>query len=63
MDNFFKYLGSPISWWSKKLPVVALSTYEVEYIASVLSACQAVLFGEFVVRSEDYGKQTCEVND
>lgn len=39
---FFKYLGCPISWCSKKQPVVALSTCEPEYIASVLSVCQVV---------------------
>ncbi|XP_050908478.1 uncharacterized protein LOC127122131 [Lathyrus oleraceus] len=36
------YLGGPISWCSKKQQVVALSTCETEYIACVLSACQAV---------------------
>ncbi|XP_050885332.1 uncharacterized mitochondrial protein AtMg00810-like [Lathyrus oleraceus] len=39
---FFKYLGGPISWCSKKQLVVALSTCEAEYIAGALSACQAV---------------------
>lgn len=38
----FKYLGSLISWCSKKQPVVSLLTYEAEYIASALSACQAI---------------------
>ncbi|XP_050898016.1 secreted RxLR effector protein 161-like [Lathyrus oleraceus] len=37
----FKYLGGPISWCSKKKPVIALSTYEVEYIAGALTTCQA----------------------
>lgn len=36
------YLGAPISWFSKKQPMVALSTYEAEYIVGALSAYQAV---------------------
>ncbi|XP_058776281.1 secreted RxLR effector protein 161-like [Vicia villosa] len=44
---FFKYLRSLISWFSKKQPVVALSTCEVEYIAG----------------SEDQGDEACEVDD
>ena len=38
----FKFLGGPISWCSKKQPVVALSTCEAEYIAGAVTACQAV---------------------
>ncbi|KAK2439768.1 hypothetical protein QL285_011252 [Trifolium repens] len=38
----FKFLRGPISWCSKKQPVVALSTCEAEYIAGALTACQAV---------------------
>lgn len=38
----FMYLGAPISWCSKKQPMVALSTCWAEYIADALSACQAV---------------------
>lgn len=38
----FMYLGVSISWCSKKQLVVALSTCETEYIASALSAYQAV---------------------
>lgn len=38
----FKLLGSPISWCSKKKPVIALSTCEAEYIACDVAACQAV---------------------
>ncbi|XP_058747163.1 secreted RxLR effector protein 161-like [Vicia villosa] len=39
---FFKYLGSLISWCSKKQHVFVLSTCEVEYIAGALCPCQAV---------------------
>ena len=39
---FLKYLGSHISWFSKKQTLVALSTFEAEYIASALSVCQAI---------------------
>lgn len=39
---FFKYLGAPISWCSKKQPIVALLTCEAEYNVGVLSMCQAV---------------------
>ncbi|XP_050918394.1 secreted RxLR effector protein 161-like [Lathyrus oleraceus] len=39
---FFKYLGDPISWFSKKQLVVALTTYEAAYIVGALSVCQAI---------------------
>ncbi|GAU20588.1 hypothetical protein TSUD_297610 [Trifolium subterraneum] len=39
----FLYGGAPISWCSRKEPVVALSTCEAEYIAASLSACQVIL--------------------
>lgn len=39
---FFKYLRGPVSWFSKKQLVVALSTCEVECIVCDLSACQAI---------------------
>jgi hypothetical protein len=35
----FKFLGSHISWCSKKQPIVALSTCEVKYIIGVVTAC------------------------
>ncbi|PNX97389.1 cationic amino acid transporter 1-like protein [Trifolium pratense] len=38
----FFYGGAPISWCSKKEPVVALSSCEAEYIAASLSTCQAI---------------------
>jgi hypothetical protein len=38
----FKFLNAPISWCAKKQLVVALSTYESEYIAEWMAACQAV---------------------
>ena len=37
------FLGSaPISWLSLKQKVVALSTYEAEYVATATTACQAM---------------------
>ena len=41
-EYLFKFLGGVISWCSKKQPVVALSTYEAEYIVGALTACQVV---------------------
>lgn len=38
----FFYGRSPISWGSKKEPIVALSSCESEYVAAAMSACQAV---------------------
>lgn len=38
----FLYVEAPISWCSKKEPVVALSSCEAKYIATILCACQAV---------------------
>lgn len=38
----FKFLNAPISWCSKKQPVVALSSCEAEYIAVSYAACQAL---------------------
>ncbi|RDX90264.1 hypothetical protein CR513_27891, partial [Mucuna pruriens] len=41
LQNIFFYEGAPISWSSTKEPVVALSSYEAEYIAAYETACQA----------------------
>ncbi|MCH82412.1 gag-pol polyprotein [Trifolium medium] len=38
----FKFLNAPISWCSKKQPVVALSSCEAEYIAYAFAACQGI---------------------
>jgi len=39
---FFKVSSAPISWCSRKQPVVALSSCEAEYIAGSYAACQAI---------------------
>ncbi|GAU50483.1 hypothetical protein TSUD_409690 [Trifolium subterraneum] len=38
----FKFLHAPISWCSKKQPVIALSSCEAEYIACDFAACQGI---------------------
>ncbi|GAU36409.1 hypothetical protein TSUD_38770 [Trifolium subterraneum] len=38
----FKFLDAPISWYSKKQPVIALSSCEAEYIACAFAACQGI---------------------
>ncbi|GAU42845.1 hypothetical protein TSUD_387380 [Trifolium subterraneum] len=38
----FKFLHAPISWCSKKQPVIALSSCEAEYIACAFAACQGI---------------------
>ncbi|PNX70374.1 cationic amino acid transporter 1-like protein, partial [Trifolium pratense] len=45
----FLYGGAPISWCSRKEPVVALSTCEAEYIAASLSACQGVWLSNLII--------------
>ncbi|BAT81652.1 hypothetical protein VIGAN_03143300 [Vigna angularis var. angularis] len=42
----FMLNGSPISWCSKKQPVVALSSCEAEYIAGSYVACQGIWLEE-----------------
>ncbi|XP_050914873.1 secreted RxLR effector protein 161-like [Lathyrus oleraceus] len=44
----FKFQGAPISWISKKKPIVALSSCEAEYIAICSTTCQAAWI-EFVL--------------
>ncbi|XP_052730535.1 secreted RxLR effector protein 161-like [Vigna angularis] len=45
-DYMFMLNGSPISWCSKKQPMVALSSCEAEYIAGSYVACQGVWLEE-----------------
>ncbi|GAU41877.1 hypothetical protein TSUD_367420 [Trifolium subterraneum] len=44
----FLYGGAPISWCSRKEPVVALSTCEAEYIVTSLSVCQGVWLSNLI---------------
>ena len=42
-SGYVFHMGSgAISWASKKQPIVALSTAEVEYVAAIAATCQAV---------------------
>ena len=45
---FFKYLGSLISWCSKKQLVVALSTCKAKYNGGALTMCQVVWLTNFL---------------
>ncbi|XP_045810820.1 uncharacterized mitochondrial protein AtMg00810-like [Trifolium pratense] len=53
----FFYGGSPISWYSKKEPVVALSSCEAEYIAASLNTCQAIWLKNLI---EEISQDRCE---
>ncbi|PNX79093.1 putative copia-type polyprotein [Trifolium pratense] len=53
----FFYGGAPISWCSKKEPVVALSSCEAEYIAASLSTCQAIWLKNLI---EEISQDKCE---
>ena len=44
----FKLFDAPISWCSKKQPVVALSSCEAEYIVGAFVACQAIWIDSLV---------------
>ncbi|PNX91006.1 hypothetical protein L195_g047135, partial [Trifolium pratense] len=50
MDRGYIFLvgEAPISWCSRKGPVLALSTCEAEYIVASLSACQAVWLSNLI---------------
>jgi hypothetical protein len=53
----FYYGEAPISWCSKKEPVVALSSCEAEYIAASLSTCQAIWLKNLV---EEISQEKCD---
>ncbi|CAJ2647569.1 unnamed protein product [Trifolium pratense] len=56
--GYIFYFGeAPISWCSKKEPVVALSSCEAEYIAASLSTCQAIWLKNLI---EELSQDKCE---
>ena len=54
----FKYLDAPISWCSKKQSVVALPSYEAQYIGSVEAACQSLWMEALL---EEIGKENRQI--
>ena len=46
--NLFLMAGGPVSWLSKKQPVVALSTTEAEYVALSMATQEAVWLRRFL---------------
>jgi KUP system potassium uptake protein len=46
--NLFLMAGGPVSWLSKKQPVVALSTSEAEYVALSMATQKAVWLRRFL---------------
>jgi hypothetical protein len=53
----FLVRGALISWYSRKEPMVALSSYEAEYITTSLSACQVFWLMNLI---EELSNEKCD---
>jgi hypothetical protein len=56
--SFFFYLGGPVSWASRRLPCVALSTTEAEFVAAAEATKEAVLFQQLLSELRVSGRST-----
>jgi hypothetical protein len=54
-DTLFMLNGGPMHWYSKRQPIVALSTYEAEYVAAAVTTQDAIWLGPHLaeIRGEE----------
>ena len=56
------YMGDiAFTWISKKQPIVTLSTYEAEYIATTSSVCHAIWFRSFLKELQMLQKEATKI--